>query len=52
MRLARAVKANGPVVPLAFRKKIKELVHGALRAARFLAKQLAGKLYKIADVLG
>ena len=28
------------------------LAHGALRAARFLAKQKPGKLYRIADVLG
>lgn len=43
----------GERLELTHRATSRELfAHGALRAARFLARQPAGKLYKIADVLG
>jgi 4-hydroxy-tetrahydrodipicolinate reductase len=43
----------GERIELSHRASSRELfAHGALSAARFLAKQPAGKLYTIADVLG
>lgn len=43
----------GERIELSHRASSRELfAHGALSAARYLAKQPAGKLYKIADVLG
>jgi 4-hydroxy-tetrahydrodipicolinate reductase len=43
----------GERLELTHRATSRELfAHGALRAARFLAKQPAGRLYKIVDVLG
>lgn len=43
----------GERIELTHRATSRELfAHGALRAARYLAKQPAGKLYKIADMLG
>jgi 4-hydroxy-tetrahydrodipicolinate reductase len=43
----------GERIELTHRATSRELfAHGALRAARFLAKQPAGRLYQVADVLG